>query len=174
MSGIEPAFISEPLRSEHDRAGFTCESEPLERYLKQQANQDLRKDLSVTYVLVPTNARNRIAGYYTVSAESIPADDLPSELVKKLRLPHYKTIPATLVGRLARDLSYKGQGLGELLLMDALKLAWKISEKIASWAVVVDVKDEKARRFSLDFGFISFVDTPQRLYLPMKTVAQLF
>ena len=78
------------------------------------------------------------------------------------------------MGRLARDLSYKGQGLGELLLMNGLKLAWKTSEKIASWAVVVDVKDEKARRFSLDFGFISFVDTPQRLYLPMKTVAQLF
>jgi GNAT superfamily N-acetyltransferase len=167
------AFFAEPLGPQHDRAAFSCEAEPLERYLKQQANQDLRKDLSVTYVLTPTENRSRIAGYYTVSSDNIPIDDLSADLVKKLKLPHYNAIPATLIGRLARDSSYRGKGIGELLLSNALKLAWETSHRIASWAVTVDSKDEKAHRFYLDFGFIPFTDTEKRLYLPMRTIEQL-
>ena|GEM_PF-200888 len=166
-------FIAEPLGPQHDRAAFSCEIEPLERYLKLQANQDLRKDLSVTYVLVPVENRSRIAGYYTLCADTIPIDDLPLEMVKKLRLPHYNSIPATLIARLARDSSYKGAGVGELLFTSALKLACETSRRIASWAVTVDAKNEKARRFYLDFGFISFADTERRLYLPMRTIEQL-
>jgi hypothetical protein len=127
VSAPDPAFFSELLSSAHDRTSFACESEPLQRYLKQQANQDVRKDLSVSYVLVPSIDRQRIAGYYTVSSDAILIEDLPETLVKKLRLPHSRIIGATLIGRLARDLSYKGQGVGELLLMDALKLAWHVS-----------------------------------------------
>ena len=173
MGYLKPEFVSELLGPEHDRTAFSCESDILDRYLKQQAGQDFRKDLSVAYVLVPANARQRIAGYYTVCSDTIRIDDLPSDLVKKLRLPHYCTIPATLIGRLARDLSYEGQGVGELLLLDALKLAFRTSKTVASWAVTVDALDEKASRFYLTFGFIPFVDRPQRLYLPMKTVEQL-
>jgi GNAT superfamily N-acetyltransferase len=166
-------FFSEPLGPQHDRAAFSCEAEPLERYLKQQASQDVRRALSVTYVLVPAENRSCVAGYYTVSSDNIPIDDLSADLVKKLKLPHYNTIPATLIGRLARDSSYRGKGIGELLLSNALKLAWETSHRIASWAVTVDSKDEKARRFYLDFGFIPFTDTEKRLYLPMRTIEQL-
>jgi GNAT superfamily N-acetyltransferase len=163
-------FLSEPLGPQHDRPAFSCEVEPLERYLKLQANQDVKKDLSVAYVLVPAENRSRIAGYYTVSSDNIPIDDLPPELVKKL--PRYNAVPATLIGRLARDLSYRGKGIGELLLANALKLAWETSQRIASWAVTVDSKNESARRFYLDFGFIPFADTEKRLYLPMRTIEQ--
>jgi GNAT superfamily N-acetyltransferase len=166
-------FVSELLSPQHNRAGFSCEVEPLERYLKQQAGQDMRKRLAVTHVLVLGGDRNRIAGYFTLCADSIPIRDLPEELVKKLRLPHYDRIPATLIARLARDVSFKGQGIGEFLLLNALELAWQASQRIASWAVTVDAKNEKARRFYLDFGFIAFTDTESRLYLPMRTVEQL-
>jgi GNAT superfamily N-acetyltransferase len=168
----ETEFISEPLGPQHNRAAFSCGVEPLDRYLKQQANQDLRKDLSVAYVLVPAKELACVAGYYTLCADSIPLDDLPPELVKKLRLPHYHSIPATLIGRLARDVSHKGKGVGELLLSNALQLAWRTSQRVASWAVTVDSKDEKAKAFYLAFGFIPFADTERRLYLPMRTVEQ--
>jgi GNAT superfamily N-acetyltransferase len=172
VTGSISSFIAEPLGPEHDRASFTCESEALERYLKQQANQDIRKDLSITYVLVPSGDRRRIAGYYTLCSDTILIDDLPAELVLKLRLPRYRTIPATLIGRLARDLAFKGKGLGELLLSNALRLAWQVSQTVGSWAVTVDAKDDKARKFYEDFGFTPFADTPRRLYMPMKTVGR--
>jgi len=164
----------EPLGAKHDtlRAAFSCGSEPLDRYLKQQASQDARKRVAVPYVLVSED--DRIAGYYTLSADNIRADDLPPELVKQLKLPRYPVMGATLVGRLARDLSFRGQGIGELLLVDALKISLAMSRKIASLAVMVDAKDENAHRFYTGFGFMAFPETVKRLFMPMQTVEKLF
>jgi len=125
----------------------------------------------VTYVLV---AGERIAGYYTLSADNVRVDDLPAELVKRLNLPRYPVLGATPIGRLARDLSFKGMGIGELLLADALKVANRMSRKIASVGIVVDAIDANAHRFYEAFGFIPFPDTERRLFLPMRTVEQLF
>jgi hypothetical protein len=72
--------------------------ESLDRYLKQQASQYAKKRAAVPYVLVSEDGR--IAGYYTLSSDNIRADDLPPELVKKLKLPRYPVIGATLIGRL--------------------------------------------------------------------------
>lgn len=164
----------EPLGAKHKtlRAAFSCGEPALDRYLKEQASQDARKRAAVPYVLVSED--NRIAGYYTLSADNIPVDDLPAELVEKLHLPRYPVLGATLIGRLARDLSFKGQGIGELLLVDALKRSMRASEQIAAVAVVVDAKDEHAHRFYSTFGFIPFPDSKSRLFMLMKTVEQLF
>ena len=96
------------------------------------------------------------------------------ELVKQLKLPRYPAIGATLIGRLARDLSFRGQGVGELLLIDALTVALAMSRKIASAAVVVDARHDNARRFYTEFGFTAFPETRNRLFIPMKTIEKLF
>ena len=118
--------------------------------------------------------KKRIAGYYTLSAEHLRADDLPPDVVKTFDFPRYPAFGATLIGRLARDLTFRGQGVGDLLLTDALKVALAISRKIASAAVLVDAKNPKARAFYTEFGFMTFPDTERRLFLPMATVEQLF
>jgi predicted GNAT family N-acyltransferase len=146
--------------------------EALDRYLKEQASQDARKRVAMPYVLV--SADNRIAGYYTLSSDNIRVDDIPAELVKQLNLPRYPVIGATLIGRLARDLAFRGQGIGDLLLADALKRALGMSKNIASAAVVVDAKDEKAHCFYREFGFIAFPETVNRLFMPMETIEKLF
>jgi predicted GNAT family N-acyltransferase len=124
------------------------------------------------YVLL---ADNRIAGYYTLSADNIDARDLPAGLVAQLNLPRYPYIGATFIGRLARDLAYKGSGVGELLLVDALKKSLSMSRDIASVAVVVDAKDARAQQFYVDFGFTPFPDSmKKRLFLPMVTIEKTF
>ena len=86
----------------------------------------------------------------------------------------YPAVPVTLLGRLARDISQKNKGLGEFLLMDALERAYRQSETIASSAVIVDAKSERAAAFYRDYGFVPFPESPRRLFLPMKTIAKLF
>lgn len=117
---------------------------------------------------------DKLAGFYTLTQDNIPSEDLPPELIKQLNLPRYERIGASLLGRLARDLTYKGKGVGELLLVDALKRSLAMSRQIASAAVVVDAKDEKAHKFYQDFGFIPFPESRKRLFLPMVTVEQLY
>lgn len=156
------------------RATFSCGVEALDRYLKEQASQDAKRGVALPFVLVSQD--RRLAGYYTLASYGIRADDIPAELTKQLRLPRYDVIGATLLGRLARDLSFAGQGVGELLLVDALKRALYGSRTIAaSVGVIVDAKDERAQRFYSKYGFLApFPDTPRRLFLRMETIEQLF
>ena len=166
------AWVTEPLRNDHDRANFSCGNAPLDRYVKEQAGQDFRRGCATPFVLVPEPGETSIPGYYTLSSYGIDAGELPAEVVKKL--PRYPLIPATLLGRLAVDHRHHGRGVGEFLLMDALRRAWTQSAGIAAAAVVVDAIDERAVRFYRHFGFIAFPSIDGRLFLPMRTVAGLF
>lgn len=160
-----------PLNDSHDRGSFHCGVEPLDRYLHVQAGQDQRRHIAACFVL-PDAASSRIAGYYTLSAFSVAGESLPQRLQKKL--PKYGQIPCTLLGRLAMDLAYRGQGVGQHLLVDALQRALLHSAAVASWAVFVDAKDDAAHAFYSKYGFIALPNAPRRLFLPMGTIAELF
>jgi predicted GNAT family N-acyltransferase len=166
----KPAFQVQRLGPHHDRAGFSCGLEPLDNYLKKQARQDVKKRVAAVFVLTPDG--RTISGYYTLSQFSVDLGVLPQETAR--RLPKYPIVPATLIGRLAVRTAFRGQGLGELLLMDALRRSLTLSKQIASAAVIVDAKDDRAMSFYRKYGFLELPDIPGRLFLPMATVEQLF
>jgi ribosomal protein S18 acetylase RimI-like enzyme len=169
----EPQFRFEPLdKKKHDRAAFSCEHEPLNRYLREQASQEMKKRVAAVYVLTPDG--RTVAGYYTLSQYAIDAEDLPPEDAHRLHVPKYEKLPATLLGRLARSQEFKGMGIGEMLLAQALKQSLQHGRHIASFAVIVDAKDEKAVAFYRSYGFIALSDHPNRLFIPMRSLAQLF
>jgi GNAT superfamily N-acetyltransferase len=160
----------EPLGRQHDRASFNCGADALDRYLEQQARQDADKRVAAPFVAVrPPD--NRVLGYYTLSASVLTLADLPDDLARKL--PRYPQLPVTLLGRLAVDRSAKGQGLGEHLLLDALHRSLAHADQIAAMAVVVDAKDESTASFYQHFGFLTLQAQPSRLFVPMRSVAQL-
>ncbi|MGH9650997.1 MAG: GNAT family N-acetyltransferase, partial [Terriglobales bacterium] len=163
-------YFVEPLARRHDRAAFSCGAAALDAYLQRQAAQDLKRRVAAVFVLISDG--ETIAGFYTLSALGILLGELPAEVSRKL--PKYPVVPATLMGRLAVSVDHRGQGLGEFLLMDALRRAWEHSHSVASFAVVVDGKDEAAVAFYHRYGFIQLPETPMRLFLPMATIEKLF
>jgi predicted GNAT family N-acyltransferase len=162
----------EPLGKQHDRAAFTCgKHADLDDYLKSRACQDDRRDAAKVYVALAHDT-DVVVGYYTLSSTGIDLAAIPeSEAAKFARYP---IVGATLIGRLARDLSAKGEGLGEFLLMDALYRSRLLSRQVASAAVVVDAKDQSAVTFYKHFGFAPLLNNERKLFLPMRTVDQLF
>jgi predicted GNAT family N-acyltransferase len=163
----ESRFRFEPMGSHHDRKAFDCGVEVLDRYLQQQAGQDVRNRVATVLVMVDSEAE-AIAGYYTLSATSVSLNSLSAEITKNLS--RYPTQPAILLGRLAVDRRYRGQGLGELLLFNALKRSFALSDELAAMAVVVDAKDDRARSFYERFGFVRLVDDEYRLVISMKII----
>lgn len=165
----EETYRFEPLADGHDRAAFCCGVEALDRYF---CGDPVRQDVSrrITNAFVLTADGKSVAGFYTLSSISILGVDLPSALAK--RLPR-RPIGATLIGRMARDLSLRGKGIGEMLLMDALHRLWMASKLVSSWAVVVDAK-QGAREFYLQNEFVPFPTQPHRLFLPMKKIELAF
>src|ERR1700722_16550427 len=135
-------WLVEPLGSAHDREGFSCGNATLDRYLKEQASRDLRRGCATPFVLWAGANQRAILGYYTLSSYGIDTGELPSDVTRKL--PRYPLIPATLLGRLAVDKQRQGEGIGEHLLLDALRRSLTQSVQIAAAAVVVEAIDERA------------------------------
>jgi predicted GNAT family N-acyltransferase len=165
-------FTIEVLDSKrHDRSTFCCGQESLDRYISQQASQDLKKRIAATHVLIK-QPENVVLAYYSLSSYTIQIENLETAFAKGL--PKYPQLPATLLGRLAVDQNHWGQGFGSLMLMDALQRSLTTSRQVASLAVVVDALDERAVSFYLKYGFLQFQGDPMKLYLPMKSIEMLF
>jgi predicted GNAT family N-acyltransferase len=158
------------LSSSHNKKEFSCGRDILDNYLHRQASQDIKRKLSACFVLMDDKL-NLIKGYYTLSNHIIPLNLIPDNFKK--RLPEsYSSIPAILLGRLAVDSRYQGLGIGEVLLIDALKRSFIISKNLGSFAVVVDPLDQEAENFYSKYGFIKLPDSG-KMFLTMRTINQL-
>jgi GNAT superfamily N-acetyltransferase len=151
----------------HDRSLFTCGEQSLDDYIKLRASQELKKAISTPFVLLEPPEKT-VLGYYCLSSYSIDILDLDEPVAKGL--PRYPLLPATLIGRLAVDVSRQGKGYGGLLLADALKRALAASKQVASVAVVVDAIDKSAVNFYLKHGFTIFPRAPLKLYISMESL----
>lgn len=160
----------EPLADKHSRVAFSCGVAALDRYLQRQAGQDVAKHVAAAFVITPDG--KTIAGFYTLSAHVLNLGDLPDNVAKKL--PRYPNVPATLLGRLAVSTDFRGQGIGELLLLDAFKRVLANIQEVGSAVLVVDAKDERARQFYLRHDFIPLPSQPNRLLYTVKTIEKLF
>lgn len=150
----------------HDRKSFDCGVDALNLYLQRVANQDQKRSLTKAYVLA--NGK-RIVGYYTISAHSVVRDNLPDTM----KLASYKDIPFLLLGRLAVDKEFQGQGYGDALIFHAFKTTQSAAEKIGILGMIVDAKDEKAASYYEGFGFKRLNGTKNRLMLPLSAMEGL-
>jgi predicted N-acetyltransferase YhbS len=159
----------EPLNKSHRREIFACGVEALDAYVQRQIAQDRDRGTAVPFIL--TEDGQTIAGFYTLSALSILGRDLPAQFGKKL--PAHSPVGVTLLGRMAISSEHQGKHLGTLLVMHALAGSLESSERIASWAVVVDAK-EGVRDFYRRHSFLDLPGQSGRMFLPMKAIERLF
>jgi GNAT superfamily N-acetyltransferase len=159
----------EPLGSRHDRAAFSCGETVLDDYLKKLALQDQKRRLSRVHVLAELDS-GTIIGFYTLSNCQIEPTGLPPELAR--RMPRH-VIPATLLGRLAVDARFQGQGYGADLLFDAFARVSRTADESATYALVVDALNEQARAFYERFDFLRLVDDERRLFIAVQTIIDL-
>ena len=162
-------FSVDALARHHDRSRFRCGSDALDRYIREQASQDARRNVSRVFVAIPDNIQE-VAAFYTLSAGSVERESLPEGLMK--RLPRYP-VPVALLGRLAVDRRWRGQGLGSAMLIDAIHRVRLASDTLGVYAIVVDAKDEVAYAFYKRFDFVEIPDSAMRLFLPMPTIDRL-
>ncbi len=156
--------IEELDAKRHDRAGFDCGVEALNRYLRTLASQHRAKGIATTFVLVDTSAPATIMGYYSLSAASLAFERLSD--ADRTGLPSYP-IPAVRIGRLAASVAHRGQGLGELLLQNAIKRTLVARHTLGVYAVLVEAKDAAGEAFYRKYGFRLSNENTRQLYLPL-------
>jgi GNAT superfamily N-acetyltransferase len=159
----------ELLGPHHDRAGFDCGKESLNRYLRETARQHASRNLGVTQVVVPVPGDSVVMGYFTLLTRT-----LESHIVSEKKLPS-GPLGVVLLGRLAVDRHYQGQGLGKRMLLRAMAETDAVSRRVGIYALVLDALDAEARSWylQLDFGFTPVLDDPNRLYVTVAFIRQL-
>jgi GNAT superfamily N-acetyltransferase len=157
-----------PLDQRHDRQEFRCGVAALDRYLCEQAGQDVRRNVA-TVLVAEDRATVAVHGFYTLAMAGVLLDRLPEPLRRKM--PRYPTVPAVRLGRLAVSLGARGSGLGAHLLMDAMSRS--LRNEVAWAAFLVDAKNDVARSFYARYGFQSLLDDPHHLFLVRRSVEPL-
>ncbi|MFI3186131.1 MAG: GNAT family N-acetyltransferase [Methylococcaceae bacterium] len=160
----------EPFGPHHNRAGFACGVESLDRYLKTQANQDVKHKINGVFVLVDPRDPTEVLGYYTLCATALAQGDVPEGARK--HIPRYPLVSATLLGRLAVVGHQQRQGLGALLLADAVKRAYASASSVGSSMLIVDAISEQIANFYAANGFVRLPDS-LRLILPMQALVKM-
>jgi GNAT superfamily N-acetyltransferase len=142
----------------------------LDRYLRTQAGQDVRRKANAVFILVESNKPNFVLGYYTLCATALPQGDVP--VAARKHIPRYPLVSATLVGRLAVSDARQGEGLGAILLADAVRRAYASAAIVGSSMLIVDAINDRAAAFYESNGFVRLPDS-LRLVLPMRTIQRL-
>lgn len=161
----------ELLGPHHDRASFDCGKEPLNRFLREQARQNADRYLGATHVVVASNGEAAVQGYFTLVTRTVGSIDFPTG---KPKLPR-GLIGVVLLGRLAVDLRYQRQRLGQRMLLRAMAEVVRAAQHVGIFALVLDTIDEEARQWylGLDFGLQPFPEQPTRLFVPVSFLQQL-
>ncbi|ABS10534.1 MULTISPECIES: GNAT family N-acetyltransferase [Shewanella] len=150
-------------KNEHDRKSFDCGNTELNNYLKCISGQHEKKDISRTYVLTSELNPSHIKGYYSIAVAQVSLCELPTEIAKK----YPSEITCSLIGRMAVNHTCQRQGLGSILLIDAIKRIIQASSAIPIPMIIVQAKNEDARRFYSEFGFVSFPDNYLKLMMTL-------
>lgn len=163
-----------PLQFRHldksiDRTDFDCDISELNDFFQKKARQQQSKGFNRTFVLINADKPKKALGYYTLSMAEVNLNALPENIKKKL--PKHP-VPVARIGRLAVDYSTQGEGLGQFLLVDALRRIQNASLQIGVYAVVVDAKNDAAKRFYQKFGFIPFQNLSMSLFIPLASLPQ--
>ncbi len=170
MATLRPDLRIEALASHHDRAGFACGVDSLDRYLRTQASQDVRRKANGVFILVEPAKPDVVLGYYTLWATSLAQGDVPAAARK--HIPRYPLVSATLVGRLAVSEARQGERLGAMLLADAVRRAYASASTVGSSMLVVDAINDRAAAFYEGNGFVRLPES-LRLVLPMHAIQRL-
>ena len=157
----------EALASAHDRRTFSCGVEALDEYLRRFARQHADANVSRTYVAVEGLT---VRGFYSLAMSAIRKENLPAKHLN--RFPNFP-LPVARLARLAVEMRHQRQGLGELLLADALQRCLRLSVEIGMIGVIVDAKDAHARGWYERYEFERLPDSPLTLWLPTTAISRL-
>jgi GNAT superfamily N-acetyltransferase len=156
--------VIEPIGPSHDLAHFNCGKPALNDWLIRRALFNHREGFTSVQV---AHVEKQVIGYYGLSPTSV----LPKVFPRSIRTGQPPNlIPCLLLGRLAIDLKFIGQGLGSTLLLHALKAAVSASAFVGGRAVIVHALDDDALSYWRGRGFTSTADDSHTLFMSMVAV----
>jgi GNAT superfamily N-acetyltransferase len=159
---VPPIDAPHKLSSADDLSQFTCGELTLDDWLRRRAVPNEASGSSRTYVV---SAGQRVIGYYALASGAVTHAEAPGRIKRNMPDP----VPVIVLGRLAVDQDFQGQGIGTGLLRDAILRTLQAAEIAGIRALLVHAHSETAKRFYEQYGFVASPVDPLSL---MITVAE--
>lgn len=159
-----------PLALQHNRSGFDCGVDEMNRYLRENANQDAEKNLSRTFVALRNNESTAIVGFYTLAIRTVTWSHLPDARPK---ISERYPLPVILFAQLAVDVRFQRQQIGERLLMNAQARVDRLSRETGVYAMILDARTESLARWYEQYDFRRRKDGPLQMYKSIRAIRKL-
>jgi GNAT superfamily N-acetyltransferase len=151
----------------HGATRFDSGVPTLDDWLRKHASSAMRARVARTFAWIPADS-DAVVAYYSLSAHAVTRDSAPARIGRGVPDP----VPAALIAKLALDRSLQGQGLGRVLLADALERIITASERgPAVRAIVVDALTDKGRDLYAACGFVEVPGAASRMILRAEAAA---
>ncbi len=160
----------ETLKKEHDRSGFDCGIEALNLFLQNIARQHIVKGISKTFVIIEDTHQIEVLGFFTLAFCEIVVEKMPHKYARK----YPSKAPGAKLARLAVDIKFQRKGYGAMMIMNAIERVITVSENLGIIGFFVDAKDNDAKAYYEQFGFMPFPDNPLELFIPLETLKQSY
>lgn len=155
----------EPLTAAHDVSEFSCGKPTLDHWLKTRALSNQQKGFTAVLVVHETG---RVVGYYGLAPTAV----VPAVLPRSIRSGQPPDpVPCLLLGQLATDAAWVGQGIGTGLVKHALQRCVQAANLIGGRALMVNAIDDEAARFWQRRGFMPSKDDPLVLFRSIVDIA---
>lgn len=151
-----------PLGEAHRLDAFDCGVDSLNDWLKRRARANQVSGASRTYVVA--DAEGRVAGYYCLASGALALTQAPGSVRRNMPDP----IPMAILGRLAVDRNWQGQGLGAALLRDAVERTQAASNILGIRGLLVHALTDEAKAFYERYGFVASPARPMMLVMALK------
>ena len=161
--------IIELLNKSHDREQFDCGTEDLNQFLRATARQHIQKGISRTFVLSDRDIPQDIIGFFTLTLCEVRSEKLSPSIAKK----YPSQVPGVKLARLAVARQWQRQGIGEILMVEAMQRALLVADTAGGIGLFVDAKDEAAQSYYARYGFITLEDNPLEMFLPLSVLRTL-
>ncbi len=142
---------------------FSCSVDSLDDWLKRRALPNQVNGASRTYVV---SAGKRVVGYYCLASGALALNNTPASIRRNMPDP----VPVAILGRLAVDKAYQGQGLGVALLQDTVVRTAQAACILGIRGLLVHALSLEAKAFYEHHGFVASSTQAMTLILSLKRV----
>lgn len=158
-----------PLDPKMDRAGFSCGNDTIDNFFKFNAKKQHQSHQARVYIAAYNGLP--IGYYYLVVKSSLP-DEVGGPAERKFE--RAGSVPTIYLGMIGVSSQYQRQGLGKLLMLDAMKQTLKVSDLVGVYALTLDALNENVAELYEKWSFKRFIEGELSMYIAIPTIVELF
>lgn len=156
-----------PLDEKISRAAFHCGNTKIDNFCINNAKKQHKENRIRCYDAL---YGDELIGYYYLVASAKDPEEL--SVVANKKFGRVSSAPAVYLGMIGVSEQYARNGVGKLLMLDAMRVTLEVAKHIGLYALVLDAVDQDTAGFYEKLGFEYFTKGELSMFIPINTIKE--